>query len=149
MDWGAGKNQNIREFLQEGDSIRMEYSFDGPGLGGLGFTETYTVGNGIQEITRMGGAKILVDPSWESDKVLRVQNMNPAKQTKGWAKTLLSGGQDEDSQQQMVAGEKEDAPLGDVIDVHRFYLEDDSLVLEADSSQSGGPVVKWFLKRLI
>eukprot|EP00913_Durusdinium_trenchii_P035580 g33296.t1 len=49
--------------------------------------------------------------------------MNPAKQTKGWAKTLLSGGQDEDSQQQMVAGEKEDAPLGDVIDVHRFYLE--------------------------
>lgn len=91
MDWGAGKNQNIREFLQDGDSIKMAYSFDGPGLGGLGFTETYTVGNGIQEITRMGGAKILVDPAWESDSVLRVQNMNPAKQTKGWAKTLISG----------------------------------------------------------
>lgn len=91
MDWGAGKNQNIREFSQDGDSIKMEYSFDGPGLGGLGFIETYTVGNGIQEITRMGGAKILVNPAWESDSVLRVQNMNPAKQTQGWAKTLLSG----------------------------------------------------------
>ena len=91
MDWGAGKNQNIREFLQEGDKIKMDYSFDGPGLGGLGFTEAYTVGSGVQEITRMGGAKILVDPAWESDSVLRVQNMNPAKQTKGWAKTLLSG----------------------------------------------------------
>lgn len=30
-----------------------------------------------------------------------------------------------------------------------FSVQDDSLVLEADSSQSGGPVVKWFLKRLI
>ena len=91
MDWGAGKNQNIREFSQEGDNIKMQYSFDGPGLGGLGFTETYEVGKGVQQITRMGGAKILVEPSWESDKVLRVQNMNPAKQTTGWAKTLLSG----------------------------------------------------------
>jgi len=149
MDWGAGKNQNIREFLQDGDSIKMAYSFDGPGLGGLGFTETYTVGNGIQEITRMGGAKILVDPAWESDSVLRVQNMNPAKQTKGWAKTLISGGGDEETQKQMVDGEtSKDNPLGDVIDVHRFYLEDSSLVLEADSSPSGGPVVKWFLKKL-
>jgi len=91
MDWGAGKNQNIREFLQDGNSIKMEYSFDGPGLGGLGFTETYTVGDGIQQITRMGGAKILVDPAWESESVLRIQNMNPAKQTKGWVKTLISG----------------------------------------------------------
>ena len=91
MDWGTGKNQNVREFLQDGDKIKMDYSFDGPGLGGLGFTESYTVGSGVQEITRMGGAKILVDPAWESDSVLRVQNMNPAKQTKGWAKTLLSG----------------------------------------------------------
>ncbi len=156
MDWGAGKNQNIREFLQDGDSIKMAYSFDGPGLGGLGFTETYTVGNGIQEISRMGGAKILVDPAWESDSVLRVQNMNPAKQTQGWAKTLLSGpfkidilnpcvvcccfccltclilnvcrfilfsflsgtcgtgGQDEETQKQMVDGEtSKDKPLGD------------------------------------
>eukprot|EP00438_Fugacium_kawagutii_P006547 Skav222203 [mRNA] locus=scaffold1745:141715:142751:- [translate_table: standard] len=148
MDWGAGKNQNIREFSQDGDSIKMEYSFDGPGLGGLGFTETYTVGNGIQEITRMGGAKILVNPAWESDSVLRVQNMNPAKQTQGWAKTLLSGGQSEETQKQMVDGESKKEELGEVIDVHRFYLEDSSLVLEADSSPSGGPVVKWFLKKL-
>lgn len=147
MDWGAGKNQNIREFLQDGNSIKMEYSFDGPGLGGLGFTETYTVGDGVQQITRMGGAKILVDPAWESESVLRVQNMNPAKQTKGWAKTLISGGQDEETERQMVDGEsKENA--GDVIDIHRFYLEDSELVLEADSSPSGGPVVKWFLKKL-
>lgn len=147
MDWGAGKNQNIREFLQDGNSIKMEYSFDGPGLGGLGFTETYTVGDGVQQITRMGGAKILVDPAWESESVLRVQNMNPAKQTKGWAKTLISGGQDEETEKQMVDGEtKENA--GDVIDIHRFYLEDSELVLEADSSPSGGPVVKWFLKKL-
>ena len=72
MDWGAGKNQNIREFSQKADDIEMEYSFQGPGLGALGFTEKYKVGNGTQVITRMGGAKILVDPVWESDSVLRV-----------------------------------------------------------------------------
>lgn len=39
----------------------------------------------------MGGAKIMVEPVWESESVLRVTNMNPAKQTKGWAKTLITG----------------------------------------------------------
>ena len=72
MDWGAGKNQNVREFTQKEDDIQMEYSFQGPGLGGLGFTETYKVGDGIQEITRMGGAKIYVEPVWESDSILRI-----------------------------------------------------------------------------
>ena len=72
MDWGAGKNQNVREFAQKEDDIEMEYSFQGPGLGGLGFTEKYQVGSGVQEITRMGGAKIFVDPIWESDSILRV-----------------------------------------------------------------------------
>ncbi|OLP86396.1 hypothetical protein AK812_SmicGene32513 [Symbiodinium microadriaticum] len=146
MDWGAGKNQNVREFAQEADDIEMEYSFQGPGLGGLGFTEKYKVGNGVQEITRMGGAKILVDPVWESDSVLRVTNMNPAKQTQGWTKSVLGGSKDEEAKKE--ASESEAAGDGEVIDVHRFYIEKDSLVLEADSSPSGGPVVKWFLHKL-
>ena len=79
MDWGAGKNQNVREFAQAADDIEMDYSFQGPGLGGLGFTEKYKVGNGVQEITRMGGAKILVDPVWESDSVLRVTSLSSAR----------------------------------------------------------------------
>ncbi|CAJ1328604.1 unnamed protein product [Effrenium voratum] len=147
MDWGAGKNTNIREFAQEGDQITMQYSFEGPGLGGLGFTETYTVGSGVQEITRMGGAKIMVEPVWESESVLRVTNMNPAKQTKGWAKTLITGGSDEEAEQ-MVNEEDAAKGTGEVIDVHRFFIEDDKLVLEADSSPSEGPVVKWLLKKL-
>eukprot|EP00440_Ansanella_granifera_P042108 gb/GFBE01045645.1/.p1 GENE.gb/GFBE01045645.1/~~gb/GFBE01045645.1/.p1 ORF type:complete len:257 (+),score=53.03 gb/GFBE01045645.1/:1-771(+) len=151
MDWGAGKNQNVREFTQSGDDIKMEYSFVGPGLGGLGFTETYTVGKGVQEITRMGGAKILVDPTWESESTLRVTNMNPAKQTEGWAKSLVSGGKvdapaGEDAAAAESSGSKES---GAVIDVHRFYMDEaeNALVLEADSTGSGGPVVKWFLRK--
>jgi len=150
MDWGAGKNQNIREFSQEGDSIKMEYSFDGPGLGGLGFTETYSVGKGVQQITRMGGAKILVDPVWESDTVLRVTNMNPAKQSEGWAKSLIPGGKDADAAVATEEEMKEEEAKGKLIDVHRFYMDEaekDVLVLEADSSKSGGPVVKWFLRK--
>eukprot|EP00929_Paragymnodinium_shiwhaense_P010072 TRINITY_DN11455_c0_g1_i1.p1 TRINITY_DN11455_c0_g1~~TRINITY_DN11455_c0_g1_i1.p1 ORF type:complete len:291 (+),score=77.20 TRINITY_DN11455_c0_g1_i1:153-1025(+) len=116
MDWGCSpKTTNMREFRQTGDDIEMNYYFTG--VGGLGFIEKYTVGAGIQEITRMGGSKILVEPIWEAENVLKVTNMSPDKS---------------------------------VLDIHRFYLQGDAkdtLVLEADSSPSGGPTVKWFLKK--
>eukprot|EP00930_Biecheleria_cincta_P070716 TRINITY_DN58330_c0_g1_i1.p1 TRINITY_DN58330_c0_g1~~TRINITY_DN58330_c0_g1_i1.p1 ORF type:complete len:298 (+),score=46.18 TRINITY_DN58330_c0_g1_i1:30-923(+) len=153
MDWGAGKNQNVREFTQTGNDIKMDYSFTGPGLGGLGFTETYTVGKGVQDITRMGGAKILVDPIWDGSALV-ITNALPAKQTEGWAKGLL-GGQSDDSVTRNQAGDKDGAASssekGSTLDVHRFYMDDsekDTLVLEADSTPSGGPVVKWFLRKL-
>lgn len=145
MEWGAGKNTNYREFLQEGNDVKMEYSFDGPGMGGLGFTETYTVGKGVQKITRVGGATILVDPVWESDSVLKVSNMSPPDSEisfgfvpKAFRKLFTGSNEGEE------APEKKD---GTPIDVHRFYMDGDALILEADSTVSGGPVVKWFLRK--
>lgn len=148
MDWGATeKNQNIREFTQTGDDIEMKYSFKGMGLGGLGFTETYRVGGGVQEITRMGGAKMFVDPTWDSGNILQVTNMAPEKQTAGWTKSVLMGKKEEETDG--VAPDSDVSASGSVVDVHKFYMEgEDTLVLEADASQSGGPVVKFFLKRL-
>lgn len=152
MDWGAGKNQNVREFTQTGNDLKMDYSFTGPGLGGLGFTETYTVGKGVQDITRMGGATILVDPVWDGSSLV-IANALPAKQTEGWAKGLL-GGQSDDSVTPNQAENKEggtSSEKGNPLDVHRFYMDDsekDTLILEADSTPSGGPVVKWFLRKL-
>jgi len=150
MDWGAGKNQNVRKFMQQGDAITMEYSFTGPGLGGLGFTENYVVGEGVQEIKRMGGAKILVDPVWDGD-TLRITNSSPTKQTKGWAQSLMGGATEEVKAE--AAAKDEDTPNalegGETIDVHKFYMDGDStLVLEADASPSGGPTVKWILTKL-
>merc|ERR1712113_89573 len=149
MDWGATeKNQNIREFTQTGDDIEMKYSFKGFGLGGLGFTETYRVGGGVQEITRMGGAKLFVDPKWVSGDILQVTNTMPEKQTAGWTKSVMMG----ESEGEKNEGGNEDAPVAssdNVVDVHKFYMEgEDTLVLEADASPSGGPVVKFFLQRL-
>eukprot|EP00933_Yihiella_yeosuensis_P061800 TRINITY_DN64657_c0_g1_i1.p1 TRINITY_DN64657_c0_g1~~TRINITY_DN64657_c0_g1_i1.p1 ORF type:complete len:281 (-),score=46.45 TRINITY_DN64657_c0_g1_i1:198-1040(-) len=151
MEWGAGKNTNFRKFTQTGDEIKMEYSFDGPGLGGLGFTETYTVGKGVQQITRMGGAKIYVEPLWESESVLKVTNMAPDKQTENWAAGLVTGGKDKaDADVANVESDVEEKAKGTVIDVHRFYVDKEDasvLILEADSTSSGGPVVKWFLRK--
>lgn len=116
MDWGCSpKTTNMREFCQKGDEIEMNYYFTG--VGGLGFVEKYKVGAGVQEITRLGGSKVLVEPVWEAENVLKVTNMMPDKS---------------------------------VLDVHRFFLtgnNNETLVLEADSTPSGGPVVKWLLKK--
>jgi len=150
MDWGAGKNTNYREFSLDGDSITMEYSFDGPGMGGLGFTERYVVGKGVQEITRMGGATILVDPVWE-DGSLKITNRTPPDSSiafgfvpKAFRKLFTGEGASEVPEEEQV---DESKPRGQMLDVHTFALEGDTLVMTADSSASGGPVVKWFLKK--
>jgi len=148
MDWGTTeKNQNVRKFTQNGDDIEMKYSFKGFGLGGLGFTETYRVGGGVQEITRMGGAKMFVDPKWVDGNILQVTNASPEEQTAGWTKSVLMGKGEGQTNSANV-----DAPVsssGNVVDIHKFYMKgEDTLVLEADASQSGGPVVKFFLQRL-
>lgn len=149
MDWGAGKNTNYREFSQDGDSITMEYSFDGPGMGGLGFSETYVVGKGVQEITRMGGATILVDPVWEGG-VLKIINRTPPDSSIAFGfvpkafRKLFTGDAGDVPEEEQV---DESRPRGQMLDVHTFALEGDTLVMTADSTASDGPVVKWFLKK--
>jgi len=150
MDWGAGKNTNYREFTQDGDSITMEYSFDGPGMGGLSFTERYVVGNGMQEINRMGGATILVDPIWDGGS-LKITNRTPPESAisfgfvpKAFRKLFEGKGSEEVPEDEQV---DEEAPRGEMLDVHTFVLDGETLVMTADSSASGGPVVRWFLKK--